>query len=207
MPPPERSAFDLVGINNYDAGRRLAAHLIAAGAKNIHFLMRRNWASSVVNRLAGVNSAIFGEGSNSCPNVLHANPEDTATVRAYLKKHKPDAIICGNDTAAAYLKHTLDALGKRVPEDIMLAGFDDVQFASVMTPQLTTIHQPCDDIAFMAFRALQERMNGVTLPPREIFLPAPIVVRKSTARETGNKTARQAKPVRRSKPNERKRKP
>ena len=207
VPPPERSAFDLVGINNFDAGRRLAAHLIAAGAKNIHFLMRRNWASSVVNRLAGVNSAIFGEGSNICPNVLHANPEDTATVRAYLKKHKPDAIICGNDTAAAYLKHTLDALGKRVPEDIMLAGFDDAQFASVMTPQLTTIHQPCDDIAFMAFRALQERMNGVTLPPREIFLPAPIVVRKSTARETGNKTARQAKPVRRSKPNERKRKP
>ena len=115
------------------------------------------------------------------------------TVCAYLKKYKPDAIICGNDTAAAYLKHTLDALGKRVPEDIMLAGFDDVQFASVMTPQLTTIHQPCDDIALMAFKALQERMDESSLPPREIFLPAPIVVRKSTTRKTGNKKVRQAK--------------
>ena len=75
-------------------------------------------------------------------------------------------------------------LGKRVPEDIMLAGFDDVQFASVMTPQLTTIHQPCDDIASMAFKALQERIADLSLPPREIFLPAPLVVRKSTARES-----------------------
>ena len=62
VPPPERSAFDLVGINNFDAGRRLVDHLLAAGAKNIHFLMRRNWAASVGNRLAGVNSAISGGG-------------------------------------------------------------------------------------------------------------------------------------------------
>ena len=184
VPPPERSAFDLVGINNFDAGRRLAVHLLAAGAKNIHFLMRRHWAASVRNRLAGVNSAIAG-GNRRCSNILHADPEDLATVRDYLKRRRPDAIICGNDTAAAYLKHTLDALGKRVPEDIMLAGFDDVQFASVMTPQLTTIHQPCDDIAAMAFKALQERIADPALPPREILLPAPLVVRKSTVRQNG----------------------
>ena len=65
----------------------------------------------------------------------------------------------------------------------MLAGFDDVQFASVMTPQLTTIHQPCDGIAAMAFRALQERMADPSLPPREIYLAAPLVVRQSTARK------------------------
>ena len=62
VPPPERSQFDLVGINNFDAGRRLAIHLIAAGAKNIHFLMRRHWAASVRNRLAGVNNAILTGG-------------------------------------------------------------------------------------------------------------------------------------------------
>ena len=180
VPPPERSSFDLVGINNFDAGRRLAVHLIAAGATNVHFLMRRHWAASVRNRLAGVNSAIYGGGRNKCSNILYADPEDTATIRAYLKKHRPDAIICGNDTAAAYLKHTLDALGKRVPEDIMLAGFDDVQHATIMTPQLTTIHQPCGDIATMAVRALRERISEPSLPPREIFLPAQLVVRKST---------------------------
>ena len=178
VPSPERSPLDLVGINNFDAGRRLAAHLLAAGARNIHFLMRRHWAASVRNRLAGVNSAVARGGKEA--NILYADPEDVPTVRAYLKKHKPDAIVCGNDTAAAYLKNTLDAIGRRVPDDILLAGFDDVQFAKVMTPQLTTIHQPCDDIAAMAFKALQERIADPSLPPREILLPAPLVVRKST---------------------------
>ena len=182
VPPPERSTFDLVGINNFDAGRRLAAHLIDAGAKNIHFLMYHNCAASGSNRLEGANFAISGLIKRS--NILQADPKDVATVRNYLKKHRPDAIICGNDTVAAFLKHTLDTLGKRVPEDIMLAGFDDVQFASVMTPQLTTIHQPCDDIAAMAFRALQERIAEPSLPPREIYLPAPLVVRQSTTRKS-----------------------
>ena len=182
VPPPERSDFDLVGINNFDAGRRLAAHLLAAGAENIHFLMYHNCAASGSNRLEGVNFANF-RGGHNCSNILQADPEDVAAVRAYLKKHRPDAIICGNDTIAAFLKHTLDALGKRVPEDIMLAGFDDVQFASVMTPKLTTIHQPCDEIAAMAFQALQERIADPSLPPREIYLPAPLVVRQSTVRK------------------------
>ena len=63
VPPPQRSQFDLVGINNIDAGRRLAEHLVAKGAKNIHFLMRRHWAASVRNRLSGVNLAISGGGA------------------------------------------------------------------------------------------------------------------------------------------------
>ena len=132
----------------------------------------------------------MGGGATKCSNILQADPEDVTSVRAYLRKYKPDAIICGNDTAAAYLKHTLDALGKRVPEDIMLAGFDDVQHATIMTPQLTTIHQPCDDIATMAVRTLLERISEPSLPPREIFLPAPLVVRRSTTsreRQTATK--------------------
>jgi len=62
VPSPGRSEFDLVGINNFEAGRRLAEHLISKGARNIHFLMRRHWAASVCNRLAGVNVAISGGG-------------------------------------------------------------------------------------------------------------------------------------------------
>ena len=192
VPPPERSGFDIVGINNFNAGGILASHLLAAGAKNIHFLIPRHCAASGSSRIAGGNAAIFGRGlGGNYHNVLYADPEDVATVRTYLKKCRPDAIICGNDTIAAFLKHTLDALGKRVPEDIMLAGFDDVQFASVMTPQLTTIHQPCEEIAAMAFRALQVRIADPSEPPREILLPAPLVVRKSTAREmTASASAR-----------------
>ena len=186
VPVPGRSDFDLVGINNFDAGRRLALHLIAAGAKNIHF-MHNHWAASIQNRFAGVNSAISdGLVNHKTMNVFKGDPTDMTAVRDYFNTHKPDAIICGNDTTAIHLKHVFDRLGVRVPEDIMLAGFDDVQFSKVMSPQLTTIHQPCDGIAAMAFKAMLERMADPSLPPREILLPAPLVVRGSTRCEEGS---------------------
>lgn len=181
VPPPDRSAFDIVGINNFDAGRRLAAHLLSVGAKNIHFLMGSKCPANFLNRFAGADSAISqAAGGHNRLKILRDDPRDTAKIQAYLKKHRPDAIICGSDALAARLMHTLDTLGKRIPEDVMLAGFDDVQFAKVMRPRLTTIHQPCDDMAAMAFMALQERIANPSLPPREILLPAPLVVREST---------------------------
>ena len=63
---------------------------------------------------------------------------------------------------------------------VMLAGFDDARDAVVMTPQLTTVRQPGEDIGVMAVRVLKERIVEPTLPPREILLPAPLIVRGST---------------------------
>ena len=105
-------------------------------------------------------------------------------IRKFLAKEKPDAIVCGNDKTAAHLRQTLAHIGKRVPEDVMLAGFDDVQIASVMTPQLTTVRQPCEAIADAAFSALLERMRRSDLQPREILLPAWLVARESTRHTT-----------------------
>ena len=172
--PPERSRYDLVGINNFEAGRRIGAHLVAAGARKMCFLIHANCAASVRLRCDGVISAAR-EVRRARVLVLDSEPDDAQA--------KPDAFVCGNDKTAARLRQTLARLGKKVPEDIMLAGFDDVQIASVMTPQLTTIRQPAGGIAEAAFAALVERMRSPRLPPREILLPAPLVVRESTRRK------------------------
>ena len=105
---------------------------------------------------------------------------NTSSVRKFVAQAKPDAFVCGNDKTTARLRQTLARLGRKVPEEIMLAGFDDVQIASVMTPPLTTIRQPCDGIAEAAFAALVERLRNPSLHPREILLPAPLIVREST---------------------------
>ena len=179
VPPPERSGYDLVGINNFEAGRLLGRHLVDIGARRICFLVHSRCAASVRLRCSGVMSAA-GEkrGVKTC--ILKAEPGESAEIRKFLAKEMPDAIVCGNDKTAARLRQTLARLGKRVPEDIMLAGFDDVQIASIMTPQLTTVHQPCEAIADAAFSALLERMRRPDLQPREILLPARLVVREST---------------------------
>lgn len=183
VPSPQRSAYDVVGINNADAGYRLASHLLAQGARKIHFLMRPNWAPSVRNRLRGMITAVtaFSERSGRYA-VLTAEPDDLKALKRHLRGGRPDVFICGNDTAAAVFKQTLDKAGLRVPDDVLLAGFDDVRLASLLTPPLASVRQPCVQIGAVAFERLVARMQNPALPAQEIYLPAPLVVRASTTR-------------------------
>ena len=104
-------------------------------------------------------------------------------VAAGLKKFRPDAIVCSNDIAADKLLQTLKKLKVRVPADVRVTGFDDVQVAGAAKPALTTIRQPCFDLATAAFHVLLERIGNPGLPPRQILLDAPLVVRKSTRKK------------------------
>ena len=115
-------------------------------------------------------------------NIIKAKAQDAQAVAEGLKRFRPDAIVCSNDVAAAALAKTLGKLGVRIPDDIRLAGFDDVRLAGSLKPGLTTIHQPCFEIATTAFRTLLERMKNPKLPPRQILLDAPLVIRESTGR-------------------------
>lgn len=172
---------DFVGIDNIAAGRVLGAHVLAAGAKRIHFLMRPNCATVIRDRLIGVQSSL-AEKSLSVK-VIDADPSNASALRPWFRKRShPDAVICESDQVAALLNNTLLRFGLSVPKDVMLAGFDDVHYATTMVPPLTTVHQPCADIAKIAYRTLRERMGNADLPQRRILLPAPLVVRESTQR-------------------------
>ena len=166
-------------IDNFGAGRKVAAHLLKAGAKKICCLLRPLCAESVHTRFAGVEAEVFR--TTGChATVVVGEPTDGKVVAETLKKFRPDAIVCSNDIAAGWLLKTLKKLGVAVPGDIMVAGFDDVRAAAGMKPPLTSVRQPCFDISNMAFKALLERMANSKLPPREILLDTTLVVRKST---------------------------
>ena len=180
VPPPARSGHDLVSINNYDAGRRIAEHLVSSGARRIACMRRKLSAESVWTRFAGVEAFVRRDGRAEF-GVIEGEPDDAIAVEAGLQSLRPDAIVCSNDQAAATLAATLSKLGVSIPRDVMLAGFDDVRVAQTMTPKLTTIHQPCADLAAVAFRTLLERIAKPQLAAREIMLHAPLVVRESTS--------------------------
>ena len=173
------ASHDFVGIDNYAAGRALGAHVIDAGAKRVAFLMRPNCATVIRDRLEGVAAATGGGAGTA----IVSEPDDMKKLAPVLgKRNRPDAVICESDYVAAVFRNTLGKLGLSVPKDVMLAGFDDVRCATTTFPPLTTIHQPCEDIALVAYRALRERITDPALPPRRIHIPAPLVVRESTRR-------------------------
>ena len=176
---PNRSGYDVVGINNFDAGVRIAQHLVSIGAKRIHFFLHKGDDSpSGRDRIRGIAAGLgVGRGVFE-KQVLETSPDDVARIKRYVRKNRPDAIVCGNDSMAAAVRQTLKRVGVQVPKDVCLSGFDDVNIARLT--QLTTVRQPCESIARTAFRRLLERIEDPTIEPVEIFLPAQLVVRDST---------------------------
>lgn len=179
---PGRSSFDIIGINNVVAGQRLASHLLSMGAKKVGFLVRPNCAPIYQDRINGAMTAIRDAGfkCDRKKNVLVAQPTNLTAVKAFIKRERPDAFICSSDTIAAQFAKTLVKVGVRVPADMMLAGFNDLQLARVLTPSLTTIHSPCSKIAAAAFQRLLQRMENPELQPMELLLPCPLIIREST---------------------------
>ena len=182
--PPDRSECDLVAVDNIAAGRRIADHLIKRGRHRIAFLMAGrsigpniNWG----NRLFGLAGESAVNGMDTGIATLRFQPDDRKALQELFRSSKrPDAIVCGNDETAACLAETIKAIGKRIPDDVAVVGFDDESCARASVPPLTTIRQPAQLIAKTALKTLLARIRYPNNDPREILLDAPLVIRGST---------------------------
>lgn len=180
LPFPSRSDFDLVGINNLTGGYLLGEHLLKLGCKRIHFVARPLSAPTVDARIAGVREALSRWNIPTDPGWLHIGDfEDKNFVRRMTGPSRPDAFVCANDHTAALLLGALRKSNIRVPEDVRVVGFDDVKFATLVSPALTTIQQPCREIAMRAFRAMLDRLADATLPACHMSLSPRLVIRDS----------------------------
>ena len=182
--PPERSSYDVVAIDNVQVGYRLATHLAERGARHICLFARPDSAPTVTLRFQGAREAMLDQGLRvSTETVCFAQPDDIDAVGHILKrKTSPDAFLCANDITAFSLVKTLGKLKKRVPRDILVSGIDDVRLAAISSPPLTTVRQPCADIARAAVAAMLQRLRDPAMPPRQILLSAPLIERASTRR-------------------------
>ena len=179
-PYPQRSKYDLVGIDNRRTGYLATEHLIKAGAKRIAFFARPNSAPTVDARIAGYREALLSQdGKQARALVTIADASDPKVIKSILKKEHPDAFVCANDLTAGNLMHTLISLGQRIPDDIRIMGIDDVKYARLLPVPLTTLHQPCRDIGRMAMAVMLDRIANPDLPPRDVLLRCEVVVRKS----------------------------
>ncbi len=180
---PQRSRYDLVGINNYRAGYVLTHHLIQAGARRLEFVARLGSASTIDQRIGGYRQAILDLDIDldlAEQRVHIGDPEDAGWVSEIFDCDRPDGIICANDITAGEMMNTLGRLGIKVPVDVRLGSFDDVKFARLLSPSLTTIHQPCSQIGQAAFHAMMARIAEPHLPPREISLEGQLIIRESS---------------------------
>ena len=134
VPFPQRSAYDVVGTNDVKAGGQIAAHLLARGARRIHFHLPPDGPITYDNRIFGAMSWILRNDPKATCAILRSQSGDLAALRRHLKaKGRPDAFVCMNDAVAASFARTLAAAGLQAPHDILLTGFADLSVAAVMT--------------------------------------------------------------------------
>ncbi|HTV05826.1 MAG TPA: GntR family transcriptional regulator [Acidobacteriaceae bacterium] len=179
-PYPMRSRYDLVGIDNRQAGYLITQHLLRLGVTRIVFVAKPGSANTVLARVAGFREALLAHGQRLNQNlVCYGDPEEPGFVRRLLKDFKPEGLVCANDITAARVMVGLADYGVRVPEEMRIVGIDDVKYASLLPVPLTTQHQNCNDIGAMAMITMLQRVANPSLPAVDVLLQTRTVVRTS----------------------------
>jgi GntR family transcriptional regulator of arabinose operon len=180
LPYPKRSRHDLVGIDHRRAGYMITEHLLELGCRRIAFVAYSNSASTVAARIAGYREALFVAGVPVEPALVQRlSSDDESEIRRVMEMLKPEAIVGANDRIAGHLMHSLIRLNYRVPEDVRIAGIDDVAYANLLPVPLTTVHQPCKEIGVSAVAAMLERVANPDMPVRDILLDCGLIIRDS----------------------------
>jgi GntR family transcriptional regulator, arabinose operon transcriptional repressor len=180
MPYPKRSPHDLVTIDHRRAGYMITEHLLNLACRRIAFIAYSRSAPTVSARIDGYLHALYCSGAPFEPSWIRQIDTDVESeVRQLMEVVKPEAIVCANDRIAGNVMHCLIRLSFRIPEDVRIAGIDDVEYANLLPIPLTTVHQPCREIGIAAMAAMLERVTNPDMPIRDILLDCKLVIRDS----------------------------
>ena len=182
------SSVDHVVIDNVLAAREATEHLIGLGRRRIAAVGAPLEVSTGTGsvRLRGYRSALEEAGLEDAAVVvptgrlLRRNGAEAAERLLDLPR-PPDALFCFNDVIAFGAMHALRARGVRVPDDVAVVGFDDVEEASYSSPTLTSVRPDKKAIAETAVERLVARLeNPDSHQPDEVVIPHELVVRESS---------------------------
>lgn len=173
---------DLVTNDSYGGGRMLVEHLVSRGYRSIGFVGGPPGISTLEDRLAGYRDAMRAAGLQ--PRVRLGRYDEASGHHIVSEMIDtgalPDAIVAANNFVALGAITALRQHGIRVPEDVAIACFGDLEAAAVIDPFLTVVSHPAFEIGQEAMRMLLDRIQGDRSPPRERVMPVELIVRRST---------------------------
>jgi LacI family transcriptional regulator len=182
------ASFSSVSVDDLAGGRLAVEHLIAQGRGRIAFIGGPMQIRQVQDRLAGARLAVDAHDGVSLETVevealsVLAGRAAGIEIAERAPENRPDAIFAANDLVAMGVLQALmmrDA-DVRVPADISLIGYDDIDFASAAVVPLSSIRQPSALIGQTAVEILLEEAADATTPPRQVVFEPELVVRDSS---------------------------
>jgi DNA-binding LacI/PurR family transcriptional regulator len=180
--------FDHVTIDNVAAARAVVAHLAGLGCGRIAAIGDQPYETG---ETAQVRTQGYLEGLEMVglapdrrlivPTTSFHRDAGAQAMRQLLElREPPDAVFCYNDLLAAGALRALLTTGRRVPEDVAVAGFDDIEEGRYSTPTLTSIAPDKRAIAAMAVEQIFRRLDGDAGEPQVLQAPFSLQVREST---------------------------
>ncbi|MDT0344259.1 LacI family DNA-binding transcriptional regulator [Streptomyces litchfieldiae] len=176
----------VVEYDNEGGAYVATAHLLGAGHRRILFLGGERGQSTATGRLAGHERALAAYGLEPDPELLtYADFSRESGLRRVREAVRAStsftAVFAATDMVALGALEGLREAGLRVPEDVSLVGYDDIPVARELTPRLTTVHVPFDELGRTAARLVLDRREGVGGGGDRVLLGTHVSIRDSTA--------------------------
>lgn len=184
--------IDYIGTDNYSGMQEVAEHLINVhGVRNVIFYGGPRENPESQERLRAVSDTMLSHGMKlERDHIFYgtwAYTEAFSFADDFISTEsvRPDAVICGNDNMAFGIIAGLRRHGIRVPEDIIVTGYDNINEAGMYDPAMTTVDRGWDELGYRGCIHLMRRLEGKDAPADEM-LPSHITVRESCGCMSGN---------------------
>ncbi|KIR09228.1 LacI family transcriptional regulator [Levilactobacillus brevis] len=176
-------SVDRIRVDDEQGGQLAARHLLALGHQRIVVVMPEHPTQNLRIRLAGFKAQLVDQQIPLADSAVITSPMTKLggyqATAAVLAQH-PTAVFAINDETALGLMRGLHEQGVRVPDDISVLGYDDIDLDEYVVPKLTTIHQPVVTMGQQATELLINRVQNQRQPAQMVDLPVALKQREST---------------------------
>jgi LacI family transcriptional regulator len=178
----EVATTDSVEVENRAGARMATEHLISHGCRRIVCLATNSHLRTIKERIAGYEESLqHAKLPRAKPLQLSSLVDAKTTLSAlFASRSRPDALFTANNASTFWVIETLREMNIQIGKDVLLVGFDDVDFYTLIMPPVTAIRQPAAELGRMSARLLLQRIKGDSLPSSvRTVLPVSLVVRES----------------------------
>lgn len=185
--PQDKSKTIFISSNHYQGAEAATESLIDSGAKNLAIALYNRMSSASRSRLSGFEETLKKHqlGFDAEKNSLRISSDDTINQELdnFLKNNPTvDGFFSTNDTLAMKLNSRLKKIGKNVPQDIKMIGFDDTPYGEYSSPTLSSVRQNTQQLAQKTVESLLKLMDSSTTLGETILIPVELIVRESSSR-------------------------
>lgn len=179
--------FDRVEFNLERGARDVMRHLLDQGFKRIAFVAAEDMIMDIEWRFHSYRTAMQEAGFSQEVIALPIAGEELIRQKShqclkdyFSEKGFPEALFCCNDDIGMGAYRALGEMGRKIPDETAVVGFDDLDYANYLNPPMTSVHMPIAEMCKSAWEMMMQRLEDKTLPPQFKSIEAHLVIRESS---------------------------